>query len=109
MSRASIQAHCQQCRADVIVGPDADRAALIAVTDPQPITRRGELLAACDKRHTYSQDLNGWLHHRDGWRLRSPAHGTVLAEHRCGQPLPDDWIAKPQPRPATPNHQEVPF
>jgi hypothetical protein len=109
MSRASIPARCRRCHVDIVVGLDSHLVALLASCDPQPLTRTGELMAVCAGRRVYHLDLNGWLWHRNAWRLRSPARGQVLAEHRCGEAIPATWRQEPPRKPTTNNTQEVPF
>lgn len=101
MTRKAHGAVCR-CGAAILVGDDADRAALTARVDPVVLSRTGELFAVCDRRHVYARDLAGALHRRDRWMLRSAAREPVHAEHRCGAPIPSLWIAPPRPRPATP-------
>jgi hypothetical protein len=110
MSRAAKQARCRHCRSDIWVGPDSHVAALTALVDIHPLTRTGELLAVCAGRRVYHLDINHHLWHRSAWRLPSPARGRVLAEHRCGDPIPATW-RQPSPTrtPTTNNTQEVPF
>lgn len=101
MTRKAHGAVCR-CGAAILVGDDADRAALTARVDPVMLSRDGELFAVCDRRHVYARDPSGALHRRDRWMLRSAAREPVLAEHRCGAPIPSLWIAPPRPHPATP-------
>jgi hypothetical protein len=101
MTRAANPARCRDCGAKILVGIDSHRAGLIAVVDTEPLTRTGELLAVCAGRRVYAQDLHGWLMYRNRWRLRSPTR-RVLAEHRCGEEIPETWRQPPDPaRPAT--------
>jgi hypothetical protein len=104
MTRKAHGAVCR-CGAAILVGDDADRAALTARVDPVVLSRTGELFAVCDRRHVYARDPSGALHRRDRWMLRSAAREPVHAEHRCGDPPPATWLlppTPPRPRPATP-------
>ena len=109
MNRAVIQGRCQRCRADVLLGYDADTAALLAVVDNAPLTRSGELLAVVAGRLTYRLDIAGHLHHRRWLRIKTPAVGQTLAQHRCGEAIPSHWRQPPKPQPMPTNTTEVPF
>lgn len=100
--RASIRVH--SCHAPILAGLDADVAALSVAVDPYPLTPLGEVEALRDSRRTY--DLRQMrLDRRDHWTIPghppSPRH-PVVAEHRCGHPIPDDWKAPPTPPAPTP-------
>ncbi len=89
------------CGAHVIVGLDADTAALVARCEPYPLSPIGEVEAMRDGRDTY-RVMWGALDRRDRWNIpgQPPAPGRpVLAAHRCGDPLPAAWLAPPSPRP----------
>ena len=98
---------CRRCGATTLFGLDADRAALDATADPVPLTRAGELRAALAGRATYAL-ASGELHHRDRWALTAPAR-VVVPEHRCGQPVPADWVAPMPEQPAAPDTDEPRF
>jgi hypothetical protein len=74
-----------------MIGLDADMCGIDARVDPWPVTHRGELLAALSGKKTYELDIRGHLHRRGRWRLRKPAK-TVMAEHRCEEPLEKAWL-----------------
>lgn len=108
MAKPQLGTH--RCRMATLAGLDRDRAALVVHVEPYPISPVGEVAALRDGRATYQVAPWGLLQ-RTAHHIRQTPAGqrTVLAKHRCGEPLPADWIASPKPRPATPNHQEVPF
>lgn len=79
-----------RCGAPLLQGLDADRAALTAIVDIQPIDEIGEAVALVQGRRTY--DLVGGyqrkeLEYRYEWNIKKKRRYPVLAEHRCGQPL----------------------
>lgn len=91
--------HCPTCHANVLTGLDADRCALPVTADPTPLDAVGELLAVTTGRATLDLTLSPLrLDHRDRWRIRSRRPAVVLAEHRCGQPLPAASTPPPQLR-----------
>lgn len=102
---------CRRCLTEVITGFDAPRAALLATCDPAPIGILGEVLALQDGRRTYDL-VAGKILRRLDWHIRSMPASTrhpTLAEHRCGQPLPDTWLAPPAPATQPRDTLEVPF
>ena len=106
-SRRANETTCR-CGAIVTAGIDADRCALNAAADPTPLNRTGELLAVIAGRRTYAVDRDRRLHRRNAWSLARPAREPVLAEHRCGHPIPDHWLAPEPPQPATATDTEEP-
>lgn len=99
-----------RCRMATLTGWDRDRAALLVHVEPYPLSAVGEVAALCDQRATYQ--IAPWgLALRKAHHIRQHPAGsrTVLAEHRCGEPLPETWLAPPTPRKPKPNNQEVPF
>lgn len=89
-----------RCGEPVLTGLDDDHCAFTATCDPYRLTALGEVEALRDGRWTY-QLVRRSLDRRDQWNI--PGHPPtvdlpVLAEHRCGQPIPADWIAPPAPR-----------
>jgi hypothetical protein len=97
-SRLARGATCP-CGAHVLVGLDADRAALLARVDPQPITPVGELSALLAGRFTYDAIRVGnrlQLSLRRSSHIATPRVTPVLVEHRCGAaPLPaEHWPAR---------------
>lgn len=85
----------------MLSGLDDELAAFTVRVDPYPLSPTGEVASLRASRRTY------WLRHgalerRDRWNI--PGHPPcpdllVLAEHRCGERPPDDWLAPPSPRP----------
>lgn len=100
MTRRAHGAVCH-CGAAILAGDDNDAAGLPAKVDPRRLTRSGELLSVIAGRKVYELDA-GRLYRRDHWSIRSKARGDVVAEHRCGHPIPDDWKAPPAPPAPTP-------
>lgn len=88
--KASLTKH--GCGETVIVGLDANRAALKAVCDPYPVTQYGEVEALRAGRPTY-RVLWGELDRRDQWLIKGTRadDATVVVEHTCGVPVPPDW------------------
>lgn len=106
--RASIRV-CR-CHAPILAGLDGEVAAFSVAVDPYALTPAGEVEALRQSRRTYDLDQMR-LSQRDRWTIpgRPPTPARpVVAEHRCGHPIPDDWKAPPPPRPATAS-QEVQF
>lgn len=99
-----------RCRMATLTGLDRNMAALTIHVEPYPLSPAGEVAALRENRATYQ--IAPW-----GLALRKPHHirthpagtRTVLAEHRCGAPIPQDWKAPPKPRPRPAHNQEVPF
>lgn len=104
---------CRRCHAWVLSGLDSHVAALEAHADPVQLSAEGEAQALLDDRATYDDDglaLSRRLH----WHIaHHPAGGRdrVLAQHRCGTPVPTAWAAPQRHRPATPTTPEgtVPY
>jgi hypothetical protein len=95
VSRAARAGYCRSCGTVVLRGLDADRAALTAVCDPEPINALGEFLALSVGRKTYDLTWRG----RYELNPREPAHiraapaqasgkSSVVVAHLCGQPMP---------------------
>lgn len=95
VSRAARAGYCRSCGTVVVRGLDADRAALSAVCDPEPINVLGEFLALSAGRRTYDLTWRG----RYELNPREPAHiraapaqlfgkSTVVVSHLCGQAMP---------------------
>ena len=110
MTRRAADTICAPCWTYTLAGIDADVAGLPVAVDNFPLSRQGELLAVVAGRAVYALDIRGELHRRDRWALRRPSKEPVLAEHRCGQPLPAAWLAPatPRPRPST-SDEGMPF
>lgn len=84
---------CPSCAAKILDGLDADICAMVATTDPTPLTALGEVLALLDGRCTYTllRDAGRLvLDSRPDYRIAAMPAGTgtfdVLPEHRCGRP-----------------------
>lgn len=78
------------CGAVIVAGLDDDMCALTANADPYPLTRRGEvLLRAVTTRRSYVL-IGKALYRRTDL---GPTDHPTLAQHTCGQPLPDAWLA----------------
>lgn len=83
---------CRRCGSPTLVGLDADRCALRADVDPQPLTAIGEALAQLEGRRTYALVNDGHrlvLNYRDAGRIaHRPAAGPgrydVMPTHVCG-------------------------
>jgi hypothetical protein len=71
---------CGRCRGLTLVGLSEG---LIARVDPYPVARDMQVVAVLAGRWTYVL-IGHQLHHHVG----SPYGRVILAEHRCGQPLP---------------------
>lgn len=88
-------AHLAQCKCGeyLLVGLDDVAAAFTARADVYPLSNLGEVEALRAQRSTYGF-FWGSLDRRDRWNIAGmPAdEGTVLAEHRCGEPIPKTWI-----------------
>jgi hypothetical protein len=98
------------CGQTILSGLDADRAAFTVEVDPQHLSDSGELLAVIFGRKTYSLNIGHVLRRRDQWHLRNPSNRPVLAEHLCGEPIPERWLGQVQPKSRlTESDQEIPF
>ena len=79
--------------------------------DPWPLSPAGEVEALRDGRRTYQ--IRQWgVRHRNAYRITGnpPRPGvTVLAEHRCGERIPETWKQPPTPATPKPNTTEVPY
>lgn len=105
--RARIR-RCERCGVKVIVGLDDTLAAFRAVADLTPLSRQGEAVALLLGRTTYRLHTapRPTLRRRDRFQIASRDWaGTVVPEHRCGQPL--DRMPDPKPKPTT--TEGVPF
>jgi hypothetical protein len=99
---------CQDCRELVIAAISTD--ALETRCDVIPLTRAGELAANLAGRRTMRLDTDRRLWTTGAYRIRTePMPGDrILAEHRCGQPVPAAWT-QPLPEPSDSPDMEVPF
>lgn len=108
--RATLQKH--RCGQHILVGLDADRAAITAQLDPYPLTPAGEVWALVNGRRTWQ--LNGThLQPRDRWNIpgKPPnATRTVLTWHHCNDPIPTQHRAAPRPTKPQPTEEtQCPF
>jgi hypothetical protein len=101
--KIAIVSRCIDCRQLAWHGMDHDPIGKPARADLRELNQLGELGAHLDGRSTYR--LRGHtprsmtLTRRDWWdiKMESPGdHDTsgdviILAEHRCGQPIPTEW------------------
>lgn len=88
MSRHAKPETCPRCQAVVLVGPDDDVAAIVAVVDPQPIPAADEWLALLAGRPTYTLDARGAvavLNARTHWAIRANNAPALYVTHECGQ------------------------
>jgi hypothetical protein len=89
---------CNRCGAPILVGLDADVAALTAHTDPDPIDTAGEVLALLAGRTTYDLAPRAGgrrqLDYRAAWNIKAQRRYPVLVSHSCGRPIP---TPPPQP------------
>ena len=104
VARAARAGHCHSCGQVVLRGLDADRAALTAITDPEPLNPLGEFLALSVGRKTYDLTWRG----RYELNPREPCHiqaapaqllgkFSVVVAHLCGQPMPIDGRIDQEP------------
>jgi hypothetical protein len=108
--RAKIITH-RPCGIPTLAGIDGRVAGLDTWCDLGQLSPHGELQAMLDGRRTYRL-YGGELDPRDRWNtLGHPASHDrpVFAEHRCGQPIPANWCLTPQPSPARPDLEEIPW
>lgn len=100
------------CQEIVAAALDHWACALTVYLDPWPLSPVGEVAALRDGRRTYQ--MRSWgVRIRNAYRITGNPPGprtTVLAEHRCGEPIPATW-RQPSParKPTTNNTQEVPY
>ena len=110
---------CMACRRSTLAGLDGRVAGLSVWCDLTELSALGEAMALIDGRATYEvwdATVRPELERRDVWRVRAHPPGSegcrpVLAEHRCGAPVPADWampkvVGQPAPLEAAP---EFPF
>lgn len=100
MSRVAKRHPCSKCGAHIRSGLDDDACALSVRVDDEPLTRNGELLAILAGRKTYML-VQDRLYRRDHWSIRKAAEYPV-ADHRCWEPLPLQWLQPPPPPPPAP-------
>lgn len=110
--RAQLRRH-KPCGIPTMRGLDSDVCAFEVSCDLGELTAIGEAMALLEDRRTYELNIRGELVYRDRYAITArPAGGriTVLADHRCTQPIPATWC-KPTPRPAArpTDPEEIPF
>lgn len=103
--RRAVLARCPRCKAPVLAGHDD--GGLPVNADPRPITRTAELQLFLARRPTY-EVARGELLHRDRWRIRRPAAGGVVAEHRCNDQLAPGFL-EPIPPTVQVESDQIPF
>jgi hypothetical protein len=99
LTRRAKVMRCRTCRTPVLAGFDSAVAALDAWCDLTDLSPLGEAMALVDRRWTYTLREAGGrmeLDRRDQWAIvGSPAGSgrarTVLATHRCAEPVPAFW------------------
>lgn len=82
---------CRDCHTPTVRALDADICAFEVTLDPTPLDPLGETLAIATGRTTYDvvPTKTGLLiEPRSPQRITQPRRHPVLAQHRCGQPLP---------------------
>lgn len=98
------------CQEIVAAALDHWVCAITVHLDPWPLTPLGEVEALREGRRTYQ--MRSWgVVHRTAYRIAGKPPSlkvTVLAEHRCGQPIPSTWRHQAPPKKPT-NNQEVQF
>jgi hypothetical protein len=101
LTRAARIRPCPDCHADTLAGLDEDRCALESAVDPVPLGTLGEAVALLQGRNTLAVHRDGGrfiLDRRHPLQIKArPAGATdredVMAEHRCGAPVPDQLAA----------------
>ncbi len=84
---------CPNCQVITVVGLDGDTCAIPARADIDALSWAGELAAAIHQQRGTYLLAGGALWFRDTDHRRHPATNPVLAEHRCGYPIPATWHA----------------
>lgn len=83
---------CPECFELVLGGLSSRMCAWPVLVDAIPLTWAGELAAAFEDRATY-EFWNQRLEIRTNYSRRRQSDITVVADHRCSQPIPDSWKA----------------
>lgn len=99
---------CPRCRAPILTGLDADRAALTARCDPTPLTQFGEAIALITGRTTYDLMPDGdrkTLNPRNEDHIKRPRKYPVIAAHQCGASSLTPF-AEPAPPKRNPNDDD---
>jgi len=108
LGRKAKARECRHCRSWILTGLDADLAAIEVQADPHPLSPDGEVAALLDDRHTYDLEEHR-LYRRYHWNIAGRPAGErhrVLADHRCGAPIPASWQQPPR---LPSSRQEEPF
>lgn len=88
---------CSACRAEVVVGLDADWCAGVVTVDAVPLTVQGEALAILAGRRTYTLDGKpAQLTRRNADEIGAPKNRNtidILATHKCADAIPEAWQA----------------
>lgn len=112
LSQTPQPTQCPTCHQPTITALDSHRAAITAKVDPYPLTPHGEVWALQHNRATYQHTPTS-LTRRDRWNIpgRPPTQTrTVLTEHRCHQPIPQQHIRPAAPKPPQrPQEDQCPF
>lgn len=77
---------CPRCRAPILVGLDADTAALEVRTELANLSPAAEARALIAGRRTYSvRRVSGKyrLYYRDQWNISGEKAEYIVADHRC--------------------------
>lgn len=93
ISRRLAATVCRHCHVPTVCALDADVCAFEVALDPTPLDPIGEVLALAAGRTTYdvvSAKTGPQIEPRNPFRIAQSRRHQVLAEHRCGQPLPAD-------------------
>lgn len=93
--------YCRTCGRFLLVGLDADRAALPIGLDPRPLTPTGEAVALICGAETYTgRRFRAGLSadRRSAREIAQRRDETVLAAHRCGINYPVA-LTRPPPEP----------
>ena len=87
---------CGRCGGTILKGLDDEWCAGEATVEPAFVSEVGEALALLDGRSTYRLlgQAKPQLFYRNAEEIR---HGhlsgwRVVVEHRCGKPIPSDWV-----------------
>jgi hypothetical protein len=100
-----------RCGELIMAALDHWACAITVHLDPWPLSPAGEVEALRNGRRTYQ--IRQWgVRHRNAYRITGnpPKPGvTVLAEHRCGERIPEAWKQPLAPATPKPNTTEVPY
>lgn len=101
--RAARPSNCRRCGAPVLIGPDADVAAVTVTVDPGPLDAVLEAAVLLTGRRTYDV-VNTIgppeLWHRAHYNISAPRRWPVVTDHKCGAVLvPHTPASTPAPAP----------